>query len=236
MPVWLGSMLKVAVPTAKLSREVLEDKAHRDGRDLTLELFSPPEAGGVALRPMRENDVAAMVESIYSHLLCFLRFDNLVGHGVPAEKRGEEPGSEELLGAVAFNNITRLVLGKRFMGATGRVIDGQGMEFQGHHRRRDEGRQLPLHRRAYPPGSTGSSPSRRRPLLSKAPAATATPRTSWRGTPASASRAAARPSNTSSSTNSSPSRRSTTSATSPSSAFYGKMIAAGMDTTAISVE
>lgn len=92
--VWFGSTLNVIVSNTKLAREVLKDhdqqladrhrsrsaaKFSRDGKDLiwadygphyvkvrkvcTLELFSPKRLE--ALRPIREDEVTAMVESIY---------------------------------------------------------------------------------------------------------------------------------------------------------------------------
>ncbi|MQM10445.1 hypothetical protein Taro_043330 [Colocasia esculenta] len=166
--VWLGSMLNVVVSTTELAREVLKEKDQqladrhrnrisakfsRDGQDLiwadygphyvkvrkvcNLELFTPRRLE--ALRPIREDEVTAMVESIYRDCVNPERvvreqlrwvFDGSVVHGVPAENRGKSLTVRSYLGAVAFNNMTRLAFGKRFMDADG-VIDAQGMEFKG---------------------------------------------------------------------------------------------------------
>ncbi|KAI6676009.1 hypothetical protein NL676_036805 [Syzygium grande] len=92
--VWFGSTLNVVVSSAELARQVLKEndqhlanrhrsrsaaKFSRDGKDLiwadygphyvkvrrlcTLELFSPKRLEG--LRPIREDEVTAMVESLY---------------------------------------------------------------------------------------------------------------------------------------------------------------------------
>jgi coumaroylquinate(coumaroylshikimate) 3'-monooxygenase len=104
--VWFGSTLNVIVSNSELAKEVLKEKDQqladrhrsrsaakfsRDGQDLiwadygphyvkvrkvcTLELFSPKRIE--ALRPIREDEVTAMVESIFndstnSGMLCFL--------------------------------------------------------------------------------------------------------------------------------------------------------------------
>jgi len=49
---------------------------------------------------------------------------------VGADNSGKTLLVKKYLGAVALNNITRLVFGKRFMNAEG-VIEGQGLEFKG---------------------------------------------------------------------------------------------------------
>ncbi|KAL0413412.1 UNVERIFIED_CONTAM: cytochrome [Sesamum radiatum] len=144
--VWFGSTLNVIVSSSELAKEVLKEKdqhladRHRsrsaarfskDGQDLiwadygphyvkvrkvcTVELFSPKRLE--ALRPIREDEVTAMVESIYKD---FTAPDNL----------GKSLLMRKYLGAVAFNNITRLAFGKRFMNSEG-VIDKQGQEFKG---------------------------------------------------------------------------------------------------------
>ncbi|RDX64388.1 Cytochrome P450 98A2 [Mucuna pruriens] len=143
--VWFGSTLNVIVSNSELAKEVLKEhdqhladrhrsrsaaKFSRDGKDLiwadygphyvkvrkvcTLELFSPKRLE--ALRPIREDEVTAMVESIYTDCT---NTENL-GKGVLVKK---------YLGAVAFNNITRLAFGKRFVNSEG-VMDDQGVEFK----------------------------------------------------------------------------------------------------------
>ncbi|CBI32826.3 unnamed protein product, partial [Vitis vinifera] len=105
-------------------------KFSRDGKDLiwadygphyvkvrkvcTLELFSPKRLE--ALRPIREDEVTAMVESIFKDV-------------TNPENLGKSILLKKYLGAVAFNNITRLAFGKRFMNSEG-VIDEQGLEFK----------------------------------------------------------------------------------------------------------
>lgn len=142
--VWFGSTLNVVVSNSELAKEVLKEndqqladrhrsrsaaKFSRDGQDLiwadygphyvkvrkvcTLELFSPRRLE--ALRPIREDEVTAMVESIYRDC----NPDN-VGKSLLVKK---------YLGTVAFNNITRLAFGKRFVNSEG-VIDEQGKEFK----------------------------------------------------------------------------------------------------------
>ncbi|CAA2949321.1 cytochrome P450 98A2 [Olea europaea subsp. europaea] len=68
-----------------------------------------------ALRPLREDEVTAMVESIYEH--CAnpenLRRSLLV---------------KKYLGDVAFENLTRLAFGKQCMNSEG-ILDEQGKEF-----------------------------------------------------------------------------------------------------------
>ncbi|GFP93254.1 cytochrome p450 98a2 [Phtheirospermum japonicum] len=120
--VWFGATLN-SRSAAKFSR---------DGQDLiwadygphyvkvrkvcTLELFSPKRLE--TLRPIREDEVTAMVESIYEYSTT-LQNDN-VGKSLVLKK---------YLGAVAFNNITRLAFGKRFVNSQG-IIDKQGQEFK----------------------------------------------------------------------------------------------------------
>ncbi|GER46296.1 cytochrome P450 [Striga asiatica] len=145
--VWIGSTLNVVVSSSELARQVLKEKdqqladRHRtrsaakfskDGQDLiwadygphyvkvrkvcTLELFSPRRLE--ALRPIREDEVTAMVESIYNDCVT-LNPDN----------SGKSLVLRKYLGAVAFNNITRLAFGKRFVSSQG-IIDKQGLEFK----------------------------------------------------------------------------------------------------------
>ncbi|KAK7858266.1 cytochrome p450 98a2 [Quercus suber] len=80
----------------------------------TLELFTPKRLEG--LRPIREDEVTAMVESIYKDC------NNL-------ENNGKGLLVKKYLGSVAFNNITRLAFGKRFVNEEG-VMDEQGLELK----------------------------------------------------------------------------------------------------------
>ncbi|KAL8546925.1 hypothetical protein ACS0TY_006588 [Phlomoides rotata] len=147
--VWIGSTLNVVVTNTELAKEVLKEKdqqladRHRsrsaarfskDGKDLiwadygphyvkvrkvcTIELFSPKRLE--ALRPIREDEVAAMVKSIYTHC---------TAPAAAADKLGKSVVVKKYLGSVAFNNITRLAFGKRFENAEG-IIDEQGQEFK----------------------------------------------------------------------------------------------------------
>ncbi|KAJ3669211.1 hypothetical protein LUZ60_011161 [Juncus effusus] len=143
MSVWFGNSLTVVVSTTELAKEVLKEKDQqladrprnrsthrfsRGGMDLiwadygphyvkvrkvcNLELFSPKRLE--LLRPIREDEVTAMVESIFRSCT-----------------QSEEKSLivREHLSGVAFNNITRLAFGKRFMDSNG-VIDEQGKEFK----------------------------------------------------------------------------------------------------------
>ncbi|KAE8077280.1 hypothetical protein FH972_015855 [Carpinus fangiana] len=141
--VWFGSTLNVVVSNSGLAEEVVKKhdqklanrhrsrsaaKFSRDGKDLiwadygphyvkvrkvcTLELFSPKRLK--ALRPIREDEVTAMVESIFNHC-------------TNPDNYGKSFLVKKYLGAVASNNITRLAFGKRFMNAEG-VMEEQGSE------------------------------------------------------------------------------------------------------------
>lgn len=143
--VWFGSTLNVIVSNSELAKEVLKEhdqqladrhrsrsaaKFSRDGKDLiwadygphyvkvrkvcTLELFTPKRLE--ALRPIREDEVTAMVESIFHDC-------------TNPENHGKSLLVKKYLGAVAFNNITRLAFGKRFVNSEG-VMDEQGLEFK----------------------------------------------------------------------------------------------------------
>ncbi|XP_065852091.1 cytochrome P450 98A2 [Euphorbia lathyris] len=143
--VWFGSTLNVIVTNVELAKQVLKEndqqladrhrnrssaRFSRDGKDLiwadygphyvkvrkvcTLELFTPKRLE--ALRPIREDEVTAMVESIF--LDC-----------TKPESNGKSLLVRKYLGAVAFNNVTRLAFGKRFVNAEG-VMDEQGKEFK----------------------------------------------------------------------------------------------------------
>ncbi|GLJ27040.1 hypothetical protein SUGI_0530190 [Cryptomeria japonica] len=139
--VWFGSTLNVIVSNTELAKEVLKEhdqqladrprsrsaeKFSRNGQDLiwadygahyvkvrkvcTLELFTPKRLE--ALRAVREDEVAAMVESIFK--------DQGPGKALVVKK---------YLSAVAFNNITRIAFGKRFVNEEGKM-DPQGVEFK----------------------------------------------------------------------------------------------------------
>ncbi|KAJ6807791.1 cytochrome P450 98A2 [Iris pallida] len=143
--VWFGTTLNVVVSSSELAREVLKEKDQaladrprnraaarfsRDGKDLiwadygphyvkvrkvcNLELFSPKRLE--ALRPIREDEVTAMVESIFKHC-------------TQPGKSGKSLVVRDHISGVAFNNITRLAFGKRFVNSEG-VMDEQGMEFK----------------------------------------------------------------------------------------------------------
>ncbi|TXG70245.1 hypothetical protein EZV62_005180 [Acer yangbiense] len=143
--VWFGSSLDIIVSNTELAKQVLKEhdqqladryrsrasaRFSRDGQDLiwadygphyvkvrkvcTLELFSSKRLE--ALRPIREDEVTAMVESIFND--CTALQNN--GKSVLVRKH---------LGSVAFNNITRLAFGKRFVNSEG-VMDKQGDELK----------------------------------------------------------------------------------------------------------
>ncbi|KAJ6756540.1 CYTOCHROME P450 98A3 [Salix purpurea] len=143
--VWLGSALNVVVCNAELAKQVLKEndqqladrhrtrltaRFSRDGKDLiwadygphyvklrkvsTLELFSAKRLD--ELRPIREDEVTFMVESIFKDC-------------TNPENHGKSLSVKKYLGDVAFNNITRLAFGKRFMNSEG-IIDEQGQELK----------------------------------------------------------------------------------------------------------
>ncbi|KAK3220832.1 hypothetical protein Dsin_014802 [Dipteronia sinensis] len=143
--VWFGSTLHVVISNSELAKQGLKDNdqqladryrnrgltvSFKNGQDLvwadygshyvkvrkvcTLELFSPKSIE--ALRPIREDEVRNMIESIYKDL------SNNYGGGGGLVLR-------KYLGSVAFNNITRMVFGKKFVSKQG-VMDEQGLEFK----------------------------------------------------------------------------------------------------------
>lgn len=145
MSVWFGSTLNVVVSSSELAKQVLKDHDQqlaarnrtraanlfsRNGQDLiwadygphyvkvrkvcTLELFTPKRLE--ALRPLREDEVAAMIETI---------FKDCGGKG----GEGKPITLKRYLSAVAFNNITRIAFGKRFVDNEGN-INPQGVEFK----------------------------------------------------------------------------------------------------------
>ncbi|CAO1946309.1 unnamed protein product [Urochloa humidicola] len=147
MTVWLGPQPTVVVSTSELAKEVLKthdqhladrqrdrstERFSRGGMDLiwadygahyikvrklcNLELFTPRRL--VALRPIREDEVTAMVESIH-------RAVTAPGTG----SEGKPLVVKNHLSMVAFNNITRLAFGRRFVNAAGE-LDEQGREFK----------------------------------------------------------------------------------------------------------
>uniref|UniRef100_M8BPM0 Cytochrome P450 98A1 n=1 Tax=Aegilops tauschii TaxID=37682 RepID=M8BPM0_AEGTA len=139
--VWFGSTPMVVVSTPELAQEVLRthdqhladrSRNRSSGRSTgggmdriwadygphyikvrklcNLELFTPRRLE--ALRPVREDEVTAMVESVHR-----------------AGKEGKPVAVREFLAMVGFNNITRLAFGKRFLTAAGE-LDEQGREFK----------------------------------------------------------------------------------------------------------
>ncbi|XP_062224068.1 cytochrome P450 98A1-like isoform X2 [Phragmites australis] len=143
MTVWFGSSPTVVVSTSELAKEVLKthdqqladrprdrssERFSRGGQDLiwadygphyikvrklcNLELFTPRRLE--ALRPIREDEVTAMVESV---------------HTAVTAPEGKPVVVRNYMSMVAFNNITRLAFGKRFMNAAGE-LDEQGREFK----------------------------------------------------------------------------------------------------------
>ncbi|KAJ3703043.1 hypothetical protein LUZ61_006748 [Rhynchospora tenuis] len=110
MSVWFGTSLAVIISTSDLAKEVLKEHDqhladHQGTHPQRLEL----------LRPIREDEVTAMIESIFRACT------------KPDERKSLVV--RDHISSVAFNNITRLVFGKRFMDANG-VIDDQGKEFK----------------------------------------------------------------------------------------------------------
>lgn len=140
MSVWMGSTLNVVVSSTEAAKEMLKEKDQalssrpltraaarfsRNGQDLiwadygphyvkvrkvcTLELFTPKRLE--SLKAVREDEASAMVESLFK------------------DCKGKAVNVKRYLSAMAFNNITRMVFGKRFVDDEGR-IDGQGVEFK----------------------------------------------------------------------------------------------------------
>ncbi|KAK2973536.1 hypothetical protein RJ640_010591 [Escallonia rubra] len=138
---WIGSSLVISVSSAESAKEVLKEndryladrqrnraaiELSKDGNDLTfadygphyvklrkvcnLHLFSPKSIE--ALRAIREDEVTCMVESIFKD--CGKCNTLLV---------------RKYLQQVAFNNITRMVIGKKFVDSEGK-IDEQGLEIK----------------------------------------------------------------------------------------------------------
>ncbi|KAK9064016.1 hypothetical protein SSX86_017888 [Deinandra increscens subsp. villosa] len=151
--VWFGSILNVVVSNSELARQVLAEKDEqladrhrsrsaakfsRDGQDLiwadygphyvkvrkvcTLELFTSQRLED--LRPIREDEVMAMVESIFNDST---QVQHHPGRSINKFDKGLVLRS--YLGAMSFNNITRLAFGKRFVNDDG-VMDDQGKEFK----------------------------------------------------------------------------------------------------------
>ncbi|KAH6772433.1 cytochrome P450 [Perilla frutescens var. frutescens] len=143
LSVWFGSTLNVIVSNTELAKEVLKEKdgqladrhrsrsavkLSRDGQDLiwadygphyvkvrkvcTVVLFSPKRLE--SLRPIREDEIAVMLESIFQ--------DSAAASGKPVVIK-------KYLASMAFHNITRLVFGKRFVDGQG-AVDKQGQEFK----------------------------------------------------------------------------------------------------------
>ncbi|XP_068659366.1 p-coumarate 3-hydroxylase-like [Aristolochia californica] len=144
--VWFGSTLNVVVSSSDLAREVLKEKDQwltdrprnrsrekfsRGGKDLiwadygphyvkvrkvcNLELFTPKRLEN--LRPIREEEVTAMVEAIFRDC---------------TKEEGKQVADlvvKEYLSPVAFNNITRIAIGKRLMDDKGKMCE-QGAELK----------------------------------------------------------------------------------------------------------
>ncbi|CAM6085037.1 unnamed protein product [Calypogeia fissa] len=139
----MGTTLNVVVTSPDLAKEVLKEKDQllaarpltraaarfsRNGQDLiwadygphyvkvrklcTLELFTPKRLE--ALRSVRQEEMGYTINAI------FKESKDCPGASVSVKKH---------LSAVAFNNITRIVFGKRFVDANG-VVDSQGVEFK----------------------------------------------------------------------------------------------------------
>ncbi|KAL3379637.1 hypothetical protein AABB24_000376 [Solanum stoloniferum] len=139
---YLGSQLNVVINNATLAKEVLKDNdqnladrfrtkplanVSRNGSDLiwadyghhyvkvrklcNLELFTSKRIE--ALRPIREDEVTSMIHDIFRD----------------STKQGKSLIMRSYLGLVAFNNITRVTFGKRFMDSQGKV-DEQGKELK----------------------------------------------------------------------------------------------------------
>ncbi|XP_057951962.1 cytochrome P450 98A2-like [Malania oleifera] len=145
--VWLGSTLNIVISSSELAREVLKEndqhladrhrtktaaKLSKDGKDLiwadygphyvklrkvcTLELFAPKSLE--ALRPIREDEVKAMVESIFKHC-----------SGPHHHNQARTLLLRNYVGQVALNVVTRLAIGKRFVNPE-RSMDKVVLEFK----------------------------------------------------------------------------------------------------------
>nr|QDF44411.1 caffeoyl-3-(4-hydroxyphenyl)lactate 3-hydroxylase [Phacelia campanularia] len=143
--VFLGSQLNVVVCSADLAKEVLKDNDQqladryrsrpattisKDGTDFiwadygphyvkvrklcTLELFSPKRLE--ALRPIREDEVTDMIEALFRA-------------STKSDNAGKSLLLRDYLGPVSFNNITRLILGKRYMDSDGKLSQ-EGQDFK----------------------------------------------------------------------------------------------------------
>ncbi|KAJ7956382.1 Cytochrome P450 [Quillaja saponaria] len=143
--VWFASNLDVVVSNAELAKEVLKDKdqhlanRHRtgpisimtkNGKDLiwadygphyvkvrkicTLELFSPKRIE--AFRPIREEEVRIMIESIFKDC-------------IDPKNHGKSLVLRKYLGPLAFNHVSRLVFAQRFENKDG-VMNKQLLEFK----------------------------------------------------------------------------------------------------------
>ncbi|KAJ8449749.1 hypothetical protein Cgig2_001405 [Carnegiea gigantea] len=141
----LGSKLNVVVSNAELAKQVLKEydqnladrhrsrssaKFSKDGKDLiwadygphyvkvrkacTLELFTQKRLE--ALRPIREDEVTAMIDTLFRDC-------------TNPENKGKPLKVRRYIGAVSFNNITRLTFGKRFINSKGE-LDPLGKEFK----------------------------------------------------------------------------------------------------------
>ncbi|KHG22155.1 Cytochrome P450 [Gossypium arboreum] len=121
--VWFGSTLNVIVSNTELAREVLKEcdqqlaDRHRTRSAESLAEMEKTLFGLITdLIMLREDEVTAMVESIFLHCS-------------NPENKGRSLVVRKYLGAVAFNNITRLAFGKRFVNHED-IMDEQGHEFK----------------------------------------------------------------------------------------------------------
>ncbi|ESR45613.1 hypothetical protein CICLE_v10003647mg, partial [Citrus x clementina] len=149
----------VVISSSELAKQVLKEndqqlsnrrrsraalKFSRNGKDLiwadygpnyvkvrkvsTLELLSSKKLK--ALRPIREDEVTAMVESIFRDCTNPDQLINqMLTNTYDLKKKGQNMKLKDYLSTVSFNNITRLVLGTRLMSPEG-VLNEQGLEFK----------------------------------------------------------------------------------------------------------
>ncbi|KAL2926212.1 Cytochrome P450 98A2 [Bienertia sinuspersici] len=141
----LGPELNIVVSNAEFAKQVLKEhdqnladryrkpsgRFTKDGKDLiwadygphyvkvrkvsTLALFTPKKVE--ALRPIREDEATAMIESLFNYC-------------TNSENKGKPLNIRKHTGIMAFNNITRLTFGKRFINSNGE-LDPLGKELMG---------------------------------------------------------------------------------------------------------
>ncbi|KAG0480427.1 hypothetical protein HPP92_011285 [Vanilla planifolia] len=156
MSVWFGTTLNVVVSSSELAREVLKEKDQmladrprsrsaarfsRDGKDLiwadygphyvkvrkvcNLELFSPKRLEAPFAPSARTRSLPWWNLSSARSLELKTHIDALL----ISDKNGDHLVVRNHLSGVAFNNITRLAFGKRFVSSEG-VLDSHGSEFK----------------------------------------------------------------------------------------------------------